>query len=149
MAKKNKLIIGRCDFIDLPELGIQNIAAKIDTGAYTSAIHCSRIKLQKENEVEYLFFKIPGSHQKKLFRVKNFKLRNIKSSSGHSETRFVIKTKVTIFGREINTEFSLANRSEMKFPVLLGRKLLKDKFIVDVSQINLSRKEQLKQTSDQ
>lgn len=142
MAKKSKLVIGRCDYINLPELGIENIAAKVDTGAYTSAIHCSRIKLQRENDVEYLFFKIPGSHQKKMYRVTNFKLKNIKSSSGHSESRFVIKTKVSIFGKVINTEFSLANRSEMKFPVLLGRKLLKDRFIVDVSQVNLSKKEQ-------
>lgn len=147
MAKKNKIIIGRCDFIQLPELGIENIAAKIDTGAYTSAIHCSQIKLQNEEGIEYLLFKIPGSHQKKMFKVKNFKLKNIKSSSGHSESRFVIKTKVLIFGKEIKTEFSLANRSEMKFPVLLGRKLLKDKFIVDVSQVDLSKKEQTKQTS--
>jgi len=141
MAKRSKIVIGRCDFINLPELGIEHIAAKVDTGAYTSAIHCSRIKLQRENDVEYLLFKIPGSHQKKMFRVTNFKLKNIKSSSGHSESRFVIKTKVSIFGKVINTEFSLANRSEMKFPVLLGRKLLKDRFIVDVSQVNLSKKE--------
>jgi len=139
MGKKNKIIIGRYDVIDLPELDIYEITAKIDTGAYTSAIHCSRIKLQKENDIEYLIFKIPGSHQKKMFRVSDFKLKNIKSSSGHSETRFVIKTKVLLFGKVIKTEFSLANRSEMKFPVLLGRKLLKDRFIVDVSEINLSK----------
>jgi len=139
MGKRNKIIIGRYDVIDLPELDIYEITAKIDTGAYTSAIHCSRIKLQKENDIEYLIFKIPGSHQKKMFRVSDFKLKNIKSSSGHSETRFVIKTKVLLFGKVIKTEFSLANRSEMKFPVLLGRKLLKDRFIVDVSEINLSK----------
>ncbi len=134
--------------IDLPELGIQEIAAKIDTGAFSSAIHCSRIKLQKENDIEYLLFKIPGSHQKKMFRVSDYKLKNIKSSSGHSETRFVIKTKVLLFGKIIRTEFSLANRSEMKFPVLLGRKLLKDRFIVDVCEIDLSKKEKTKKTTN-
>lgn len=136
---KSKQIIGRTEIIDLPQLDLSNVRAKVDTGAYSSAIHCSRIKHVSNGEEEYLQFKIPGSLNKKYFRVHEFKRKNIKSSSGHIENRFVIKTKVKIFNRLITTEFSLADRSSMKFPILLGRKLLRKGFVVDVSLADVSK----------
>ena len=62
----------------------------------------------------------------------------IRNSFGVSEKRFVIKTHIIVFGRTIQTEFTLADRENLKNPVLLGRKLLRNRFIVDVSQKNLS-----------
>jgi len=139
-----KRLIGRIDTVDLPEFGIKDIKAKIDTGAYTSAIHCSKIKTSNEDGVEYVTFHIPNSHikgtSKKRFKTSDFKQKNIKSSSGHIETRFVIKTRIILFNKSINTEFSLTDRSKMKYPILLGRKLLSKRFIVDVTSNNLSYK---------
>jgi hypothetical protein len=147
---RQKILIGRSDIIDLPEFGLSEIAAKIDTGAYTSAIHCSRIKLTNENGKPVVTFQLTALqvHGKKSMRFSTsaFKRKNIRSSSGHVENRYVIKTKVRLFGRLYSTEFSLTDRSNMKFPVLLGRKLLVKKFLVDVSQVNLSFREKQKKS---
>jgi hypothetical protein len=141
---KSKLTIGRSDLIDLPELGLENVKAKIDTGAYTSAIHCSKIKVKMEEGKEVVSFYIPGAKnqhtQTKFFKTHQFTRKNIKSSNGTVELRVVIKTKVKLFNKSFTTEFSLTDRSKMKFPVLLGRKLLKKGFVVDVTQTNLSFK---------
>lgn len=142
-SKKPLKVIGRTDVIDMPELGLHDVDAKIDTGAYTSSIHCSRIRLKKDADgTEMITFTIPGSklHEKGLqhFKVKQYEERNIRSSNGEIQKRYVIKTQIILFGRKIRAEFSLANRSSMKYPVLLGRKLLQGRFIVDVGKKDLS-----------
>jgi len=143
----DKRFIGRTDKVDLPDFQIRNISAKIDTGAYTSSIHCSSVTLAGENN-ELLRFKIfdLGEQLKgREFETKDFDERDIKNSFGQIEKRFVIKTRITIFRKKLETEFSLSDRSNMKHPVLLGRKLLRDAhLIVDVSRFNLSYKYKLK-----
>jgi hypothetical protein len=138
--------IGRTDIVDLPDLGLHNVDVKIDTGAYTSSIHCSRIKVVKEADgTEAITFTIPGSklHEKGVhhFKVKEFEQRSIRSSNGHLQKRFIIHSHIVIFGKSIQTEFSLADRSRMKYPILLGRQLLNKRFLVDVSKTDLSYKE--------
>lgn len=136
----NKKVIGRSDKIDLPELGLVEIDAKIDTGANRSAIHCSQIQRHNQNGVDQITFHIPldSSHGTNIFHSTDFFQKKIKSSSGHIEERYVIKTTVILFDKKIRTTFSLTDRAEMKFPILLGRKLLKSRFIVDVEESNLS-----------
>ena len=148
-SKKPMQVIGRTDIIDMPELGLHEVDAKIDTGAYTSSIHCSRIKRKKESDgTEVITFTIPGSklHEKGLhhFKASSFEERNIRSSNGQIQKRYIIKTQIILFGRKIRAEFSLADRSSMQFPILLGRKLLQNRFIVDVSRKNLSIAEKKK-----
>lgn len=146
MSKQNKtvglLLIGRSDLVDFPELGLYEIPVKIDTGAYTSAIHAVGIKEHAVEGKRLLTFSVAGMNQagqpKKKFWFENFKKKKITSSNGMSEVRYVIKTPVRLFGRKIRAEFSLSNRSTMRIPVLLGRKLLKNRFLVDVNQKNLS-----------
>lgn len=146
-TKKKKILIGRSEIIDLPEFALHEVEAKIDTGAYTSAIHCSKIKVKKEAGKQFVTFHIPGSKihglGKTVFKTDDFILKNIKSSSGHMEERFVITTHVLLFNKLYRTEFSLTDRSSMKFPILLGRKLLIKRFVVDVSTKNLSQKSQM------
>lgn len=136
-------VIGRQDVINLPEFGLKQVEAKIDTGAYTSAINCSRVKLLKVDGTPTLTFYLTGSkiHEKKArkFSTTNFKKKKIRSSNGVIEERYIIKTTVVIFRKRIQSEFSLSDRSKMKFPILIGRKLLSNRFIVDVSKKNLSQ----------
>jgi hypothetical protein len=134
--------IGSVDRIDLIDLGIMNIEAKIDTGANRSSIHCSNIERHKRNGVDEIAFHIPldSSHGVNEFHSTDFFKKKIKSSSGHVEERYIIKTAVVLFGQTYRTSFSLTDRSEMKYPILLGKKLLENRFIVDVSQKNLSYK---------
>ncbi|NIJ55240.1 ATP-dependent zinc protease family protein [Dyadobacter arcticus] len=138
---KNSLqVIGATDIVDLPELGWFKVPVRIDSGAATSAIHCSRVRLIKDGEKTSLHFDLDtkkGAPQHS-YVVTEFKETTIRNSSGIDEKRYVIKTRITLFGKKIRTEFSLANRGKMSYPILLGRKLLKNRFIVDVSQKNLS-----------
>lgn len=148
-ASKELHIIGRSDIVDLPDLGLHNVDVKIDTGAYTSSIHCSRIRVIKEADgTPAITFTIPGSklHEKGLhhFKVKDFDQRSIRSSNGQLQKRFIIHSHIIIFGKKIQAEFSLADRSRMKYPILLGRQLLNKRFLVDVSKTDQSYKEKSK-----
>jgi hypothetical protein len=138
--KKRIDTIGAIDMIDLPELGWNQVAVRVDTGAATSAIHCAHVKICKEGPTPYLQFHLDTKKgaPKRSFISHDFKETLVRNTSGITEKRYVIKTQVIIFGRKIRTEFTLANRKKMNYPILLGRKLLKDRFIVDVSRKNLS-----------
>lgn len=133
---KEKLTIGRREMIDFPELGLYQIIAKIDTGAYTTALHCHDIR--EENGV--LYFKLldpshpeyTGEDQK----ISSYFQKEIKNSFGETEKRYLIKTIVRIGRKRIKSVISLTDRGTMRYPVLIGRKLLKNKFIVDVSLLN-------------
>ncbi|RNI31536.1 ATP-dependent zinc protease family protein [Rufibacter latericius] len=143
--KPVKSIIGRREMVDFPELELFEIEAKVDTGAYTSSIHCNNIKEvelpdgQKVIHFELLDENHPG-YNHKAFQFTDFDLRCVKSSFGDVQERYVISTKILINGQEVETEFSLSDRSDLKYPVLLGRTLLRKRFIVDVSKKNLSLK---------
>ena len=142
MRNLKKEIVGRYDKVDLPELELFDLDAKVDTGAYTSAIHYHHAEVIYRNNVRTLHFtlldpKHPNYNDKSFF-FKDFDERTIKNSFGDSEQRFIIKTKVCLFGKNYETELSLSDRGNLKFPILLGRKLLRKGFIVDVSKHNLS-----------
>ena len=141
---KEKLTIGRTDIVDLPDFGFMNVPAKIDTGAYTSALHCSDIKVANEEGKLKLSFYIQDVEgnilENSKFTTSEFQQKFIKSSIGEKELRYVVKARIVLFGRTFKADFSLTNRTEMKFPVLIGRKLLKRRFVVDVSETNLSYK---------
>ncbi|WP_281615534.1 RimK/LysX family protein [Flammeovirga sp. SubArs3] len=135
-------IIGRSDKVDFPELHLENLEVKVDTGAYTSSIHCHDIKEIIIDEVKHLSFKVLDPEYSKYHNntitVSNYKSKMIKSSFGDVEERYVIKTFVILFNKEYPIELSLSNRSEMRFPVLIGRKFLNKKFMVDTSVKNQS-----------
>lgn len=144
MKKSTKKTIGRKDKLDFPRLKLEEIDVKIDTGAYSSSIHCRDIKLDKRNGKEAITFVLldpthPKYHGKR-FSSTTFKEKYVKSSNGVSEKRFVITSNVIIFGEKYKIELSLTERGEMKFPILIGRKLLMGNFIVDASKTDLSFK---------
>lgn len=140
MVPGNKILIGRIDKVDFPELGIQAIDAKMDTGAFSSSIHCFEIKAFLKEDKLYVKFSLfdDSNHIEHEFKVDS--IRQVKNSFGQIENRYIIKTKISLFGKKITTDVALSNRSTMKFPVLIGRKLLANRFIVDVSQQYVSFK---------
>ncbi|GIV37467.1 MAG: ribosomal protein S6 modification protein [Cyclobacteriaceae bacterium] len=133
--------LGRYDRVDLPGLGLYNLHAKIDTGAYTSSLHCARAEVVNGRLEFVLLDEEHPEFTGMKFVVNEFDERNIKNSFGEVERRFLIKTEVVIYGQTIETEFSLSNRGSLKFPILLGRKVLRGRFIIDVKQKNLSYKQ--------
>ncbi|MEX1382071.1 ATP-dependent zinc protease [Lutibacter sp.] len=135
-----KTLIGRTDIVDFPKLELFGIDIKIDSGAYTSSFHCHHIEV--ENEVLKCQFLDP-KHEKyheKYFYFKEFFQKNVKSSNGSIENRFIVETEILIFNEVHNIELSLTERGSMMYPVLLGRKFLSKKFIIDTAKKNLSFK---------
>ena len=137
-----KLVIGRKDKADFPELRLYGIDAKVDTGAYTSAIHCHNIRVKVKDGKKTVYFNLldPShpSYNEKKFRLPVYAKKRIKNSFGQVEERYIVKTKLVLFGKSYDIELSLSDRSKMECPVLLGRKLLIKNFIVDVGKVNLS-----------
>ena len=132
------LILGRNDRVDLPGLGLTDIHAKIDTGAYTSSLHCASAEVV-DGKLEFVL--LDEEHPEftgMKFKFDEFDQREIKSSSGEAELRYVIRTTVKIYNRTFRTQFSLSARDNMKFPILLGRRVLKNRFFIDVSKTDMS-----------
>lgn len=135
---KIKTIIGKCEYISFPELKLKNIEAKIDTGAFTTALHCHDIIEKVINGKKVLSFKLLDTlhphYSGDEIIFEEYEKVVIKNSFGESEERFVIKTVVQIGKKRINAKVSLTNRGNMRYPVLLGRRILKRRFVVDVSE---------------
>src|SRR5699024_11413931 len=126
----NKQLIGRIDKADFPELNLKDIAIKIDTGAYTSSIHCQEIVVE-DGVLKCLFLdKEHPLYNKKKFTFKDFEEVKVRSSNGILQHRYAITSTIVLFGKTHKINLSLNNRSDMRFPVLIGRKFLKDRFIV-------------------
>lgn len=152
MTISEKTIIGRKDKADFPTLDLYDIDVKIDSGAYTSSIHCHNIELIRQNDKTSMvrFNLLDPDHpdyDEKEFLLPVQRIKNVKSSSGAAERRIFIKTDIILFGNSYPIELSLTDRSDMKYPVLLGRRLLKKGFIIDVARINLSYRRKKKSIS--
>jgi hypothetical protein len=136
MPQNKPLIhIGRAEAIQLLDHGPLTVVAKIDTGADISSIWASEVKEQGGS----LSFKLFGpGHPDYTGEVitlapNTFTKTRIANSFGHREVRYVAKLRIKLKGRIVKATFSLADRSEKLYPILIGRRLLKGKFIVDVS----------------
>ncbi|MGX1024719.1 RimK/LysX family protein [Flavobacterium sp. CS20] len=140
---KHKIVIGRTDIADFPELGFNQVQVKIDTGAYTSSIHCKSIEI-KDNKLHCVFLdeKHP-EYSLKIHTFENFKTIRVKSSNGISQKRYEIKSHIRLFNKIYRISLSLSDRKDMKYPVLLGRKFLNPKFVVDPALIDLSYKNKI------
>lgn len=131
------IAIGRLEHIALPSIGVARVEAKIDTGAYRSALHYQALKLRTKDGVRQLVvtFQMGGVRKVKVFR--SFKRVTVKSSNGETSRRYLINTQVKLNGHVVRTQATLFDRSDMKYQVLLGRKFLRGRFVVDVSRKNV------------
>lgn len=140
---KDKAIIGRVETVHFPEWDLVDIDAKIDTGAYTSSLHCHHIEqFNSAGKKMVRFNLLDPSHDiynEKLFELPIYKVKSVKSSNGVAEDRIIVKTDIQLMDKLLHAELSLTDRSEMKYPVLIGRKLISDHFLVDVSYKYLSK----------
>ena len=129
-------VVGVFEKVSFLEYGIHDITAKIDTGAYTGAFHCTNIKLKDENGKKVLYFS-PFDHPEIIKYTEDFLVRYVKSSNGGQEKRFLIETVVELAGNSYPILLTLADRSEMKSQVLIGRRFLRaHNLLVDVSVLN-------------
>ena len=131
-------MIGRFDRADFPDLHLNDISIKVDTGAYTSSIHCDNI-VEEDDVLKCTFL----DEEHPLYNGKEFVFTDydvvfVRSSNGMVQKRYQIFSSIKLFDRIYKISLSLAARQEMRFPVLLGRKFLTKKFIVDTEYFDVS-----------
>lgn len=141
--KKQKTVLGWREWVSLPELGIENIKAKVDTGARTSALHAFDVKVTESDGKRTVSFKMHPMQKNTDHVVVCFAdvidEREVTDSGGHLERRLVIKTPLVIGEQTIPIEMTLTDRDTMKFRMLLGRTALKPNFIVDPGMSYMTR----------
>jgi hypothetical protein len=140
-------IIGLREWINLPQLGIIGLRAKIDTGASTSSLHASDIQPFNRDGEEWVRF---TAHMGTLVQrghrceAQLVSMKTIKSSNGHSQSRYVIRTQITLGEQQWPVEFTLACRKTMRYRILLGSKaLIAGKLLVDPARSYVQSKPSL------
>ncbi|MCX7678247.1 MAG: RimK/LysX family protein [Spirochaetes bacterium] len=137
IANHTKITIGRVEWVELPEFNLK-LEARIDTGARNCSLHAFNQKEIELDGTKYIEFTTHDAQKKKVkLKAKVAKIKTIKSPGGYSARRYVIKTKVAL-GKEVREVYiTLNDRSNMEYPFLVGRNLLRGKFVVDVSHSHL------------
>lgn len=138
MTMKDKMIIGSIECCDLPELGIYDMQVRVDTGAKTSSLHVDNLQRFKKGGKPWLKFDIhPNTHavtEVVACEAPLHDMRNIKSSNGVSEERYVIKTNICLGSETWPIEITLTDRSDMSYLMLFGREGMSNKVLVDPSE---------------
>ena len=133
--KRQRPLIGWREWAAFPDLGIERINAKIDTGAKTSAIHAFKLKEVLIDGVPHVeFYLHPRRRRRKpeIFCCAPVAdKRLIRSSNGQEEERYVIETRLRLGDRLWKIELTLTNRDAMGYRLLIGRDALRRKFLID------------------
>ncbi|WP_390477453.1 ATP-dependent zinc protease [Altererythrobacter sp. MTPC7] len=123
--------VGWRELVHLPDLGLRGIPAKIDSGARTSSLHGEVIEKFERDGEQFVRFAVDLGGVRQVCEAIHVDIRGITSSNGETQRRYVIKTPLKIGDTEFRAEISLADRSDMKFPMLIGRSSLRRRFLVD------------------
>ena len=128
-------VIGWREHVALPDLGIGVLDARIDTGAKTSSLHAVNIEQFELDGSAFVRFSIPNvGSWPRVCEAPLIETRRIRSSNGESSVRPVIESTIRLAGCEFPAELTLTDRSQMKYPILIGRSALRGRFLVDVSK---------------
>ena len=132
---KTRMTVGWREWVSLPELNIEHIKAKIDTGARTSALHAFSVRAFTQHGKKMVRFKIHPYQRRKDIVVECvapiLDKRWVSDSGGHREQRYVIESSVKLGDQEWPIELTLTNRETMQFRMLLGRTAMKGRIIVN------------------
>ncbi len=143
---KYQTVVGRFECIDISR-DLFNIPAKIDTGAFHSAVHVSHIEEFTKNSKPTLKFTLldhPAYPASQSIETTKFMKTKVRSSNGQETERYKVEMKIKLGFVEFTTSFTLTDRSKNVFPVLIGREALRKRFLVDVSKSGVARVNLLK-----
>jgi len=130
--------------VQLPDVGIPWIKAKLDTGAQTSSLHAHKITRFERDGIEWVRFRVRPWQESLEDEVEVERpihdKRKVRSSSGHVQDRYVVTMRVILVGREVDAEVTLTNRDQMGFRMLIGREALRSGFVVSSAQSFLGGK---------
>jgi hypothetical protein len=141
-------IIGQTTKVTFPDY-VKDVPAKVDTGAYRSSLWATSIYVDKNNVLHFTPF-APGSNYftGKELTKKQFSVCVVRNSTGHEEIRYQVKLSIYIEGRRVLASFNLSDRSRNKYPILIGCKLIRNKFLVDVSKGDKLERAEINQSLD-
>lgn len=137
---KKKVTLGWLEKVWFPEFGTPDggVVAKVDTGADSGALHCALERLVRDENGQTVLEFQPFDTSHPMIRTADYKRILVRSSNGLMEERHRIKTKLRLSdGKEYKIELTLADRTDMNYEVIIGRKFLDNKFLVDVSKENI------------
>jgi len=136
----HKLIIGRSERLSFVDTHIVDVPAKVDTGAYRSAIHAGSIT---EHDGVLTFTLLAGhpvcGAMAKQMTTRQFSQVTVANSFGHQEVRYEVRLKVKIGPKIFVAKFTLADRSKKIYPILLGRTMLNGRFLIDTDESAIDR----------
>ncbi|MGC7891941.1 ATP-dependent zinc protease [Vibrio anguillarum] len=132
---KEKMIVGWRETLSLPGLGIEQINAKVDTGARTSCLHAFKVESFTKEETLWVRFWIHpvqrNTDKVTVCEAKVIDERIVRDSGGHEESRYVIQSDVSLGGQTWPIEITLTNRENMGFRMLLGRTAMHRRILVN------------------
>ena len=130
--KPGRPIIGAAELVDLPEWGISNLRAKVDTGARSSALHVENVREVAPNRVTFDVRLSRKKHDRRVtVHATIVRRARVKPSSGHSELRLFVATTLRLGSVERRVELSLVSRERMIYRMLIGRTAMGHSFLVD------------------
>ncbi|WP_088329442.1 ATP-dependent zinc protease [Lacimicrobium sp. SS2-24] len=136
--------LGWREWAALPDLGIENIKMKVDTGAKTSCLHAFKLEPFEKAGQQWVRIHLhphQNDNQTELVcEAPVLEQRTVRDSGGHEELRYVIETTLDIAGKQFTGELTLTNRDSMRFRMLLGRQAMEGRFIVDPQKSYLSKR---------
>lgn len=127
LTKPNLLVIGWMEHLSLPDIGLMRLEAKIDTGARTSALHATQIETFSRDGNDWVRFQAQVNETAPMIWVETpiYDVRDIKNTSGIPEERIIIRTRLHLTDRSWKIAISLSDRSNMRFPMIVGRTALR------------------------
>lgn len=135
--QEGKMLVGSIESCDLPELEINDLHIRVDTGAKTSSLHVDNIIRKKEGGKVWIHFDLhPDIYNIKRVLTCKARLRDVrsvKSSNGETEERYVIRTPIRLGEAQWSIDITLTDRSDMSFLMLLGREAMGERLLVDPS----------------
>ena len=135
-----QIIFGGLEEVYVPRLNAR-LVAKIDTGAYSGALHVIEVHMETVDGENWLVYQ-PLDKSREIIRTQEFTRRKVRSTVGETEVRYLIPLDLVIGGQTYHTSISLSDRTSMTFPVILGRQLLSENNII----VDVTRNEHLRPT---
>jgi ribosomal protein S6--L-glutamate ligase len=140
-TSRSKFLVGNREWCALPEMGVPAIKARVDSGAKTSSLHAFDISAFKRNSKDWVRFEIHPLQKNRRVKIQLEReivdRRLVRSSSGESELRYVIKSTLSINGVDWPIELTLTNRDSMGYRMLLGREAMRGRMLIDPDEAYL------------
>ena len=134
---KNREIFGGFERVNIPSLGLENVIAKVDTGAYSGALHCSKIReYKRKSDGKFVLLFTPSYNHSNRQKLTKYVKSYVRSSTGHRIRRYLFDTKIVIKDVEYPIRIGLSDRSDMNYEILVGRRFLRENDILVDVKIN-------------